>query len=429
MSEMNQFEYTLDDDEEKKYGVSNKFPTKAKIIITILIIIIILLIGGLIGFIIYALPKIRNYNKNKEDKENKENGYPNFIIKYSNLSYTEDKIKNSFKIGGANFLENIGEINDGKDYDKTDRNIYDLYIPNKDIKKDGINHIILFLHSGGWILGSKEEMSYLCLMTSSYGHITANIGYTLLSQEYKKYKVNIFRILDEITACIESIKITLGKEGFNTDKLEIAICGASAGGHLSLLYAYLMKNSPIPIKYIINYSGPVTLEPEYFIKVKNQNEPLESIEISDIENAKKADKIERLFPTDKRILYFMNFLTGNKTSEEDLIKILENDRINKNNDIYKEMFNFVENGFPVKYVNKESPPVLCVFGGKDEAIGIGHYSYLKSKYIESNNNKIDIIYSKNSFHNIFLIDGKPNIDLMNKIAIKIKEYSKLYFTS
>ena len=39
MSEMNQFEYTLDDDEEKKYGVSNKFPTKAKIIITILIII------------------------------------------------------------------------------------------------------------------------------------------------------------------------------------------------------------------------------------------------------------------------------------------------------------------------------------------------------------------------------------------------------
>jgi len=190
-----------------------------------------------------------------------------------------------------------------------------------------------------------------------------------------------------------------------------------------------MKNSPIPIKFIINYSGPVTLEPEYFIKVKNQNEPLESIEISDIENAKKADKIERLFTSDKRILYFMNFFTGNKTSEEDLIKILENGRINKNNDIYKEMFNFVENGFPVKYVNKESPPVLCVFGGKDEAIGIGHYSYLKSKYLESNNNKIDLIYSKYSLHNIFLIDGKPDIDLMNKIALKIKEYSKLYFTS
>jgi len=58
MAEMNQFEYTLDDNEEKKYGVSDKFPTKERIIITILIIIIILLIGGFIGFIIYAFPKI-----------------------------------------------------------------------------------------------------------------------------------------------------------------------------------------------------------------------------------------------------------------------------------------------------------------------------------------------------------------------------------
>jgi acetyl esterase/lipase len=158
------------------------------------------------------------------------------IIKYTNLSYTEDKIKNSFKIGGANYIENITEINDGKDYDKTDRNIYDLYIPYNNIKKNGTNLIILFIHSGGWKLGSKEEMTYFCLITSNYGYITANIGYTLLSQEYKKYNVNIFRILDEITAAIENIKIILGKEGLNTDKLEIAISGASAGGHLSLLY-------------------------------------------------------------------------------------------------------------------------------------------------------------------------------------------------
>ena len=422
---MNQFEYTLDDDEENKYCVSNKFPAKAKIIITILIIIIILLIGGFIGFFIYAFPKIKNYNANKEN-ENANN--QNLIIKYTNLSYTEDKIKNSFKIGGANYIENISEINDGKDYDKTDRNIYDLYIPHNNIKKNGTNLIILFIHSGGWKVGSKEEMSDLCLSTSNYGYITANIGYTLLSQEYKKYNTNIFRILDEITAAIENIKIILGKEGLNTDKLEIAISGASAGGHLSLLYTYLMKNSPIPIKFIINISGPVTLEPEYFIKVKNQNEPLENIDISDIENANKMNKTERLRPSDLSLLYYMNSFTGNKTSEEDLIKMVENGRINKDNDKYKEMFNFIENGFPVKYVNRESPPVLCVYGGKDEAIGIGHYSYLKSKYVKSNNNKIELIYYKNGFHNVFQIDGKPNIDLYKKIILKINEYSKIYLT-
>jgi len=266
-------------------------------------------------------------------------------------------------------------------------------------------------------------------MTSSMGYISANIGYTLLSQEYKIYNVNIFRILEEITVCIENIQIILGKEGFNTDKLEIAIGGASAGGHLSLLYTYLMKNSPIPIKFIIDFAGPVTLEFEYFIKVKNQNEPLENIDTSDIENAKKMDKTERLHPSDMIILYYMNSFTGNKTSEEDLKNMIEKGRINKDNDKYKEMFNFIEYGFPIKYVSKESPPILCVYGGKDEEIGICHYSYLKSKYVQSNNKKIELIYSKNSLHNIFLFNGKPNLELWKNIISKIKEYSKLYFTS
>ena len=67
---------------KKKYGVSDKFPTKAKIIITILIIIIILLIGGFIGFIIYAFPKIKKYNENKQ---NEDIYNPNYITKYTNL--------------------------------------------------------------------------------------------------------------------------------------------------------------------------------------------------------------------------------------------------------------------------------------------------------------------------------------------------------
>ena len=189
-----------------------------------------------------------------------------------------------------------------------------------------------------------------------------------------------------------------------------------------------MKNSPIPIKFIINFAGPFTLEPEYFIKIKNQNEPLENIDPSDIENAYKMDKTERLHPSDMTILYYMNSFTGNKTSEEGLNNILEKDRINKDNDKYKEMFNFIEYAFPVKYVNKESPPILCVYGGKDEEIGIGHYSYLKSKYAQSNNNKIELIYSKNALHNVFLLYGKLNLVLWKNIISKIKEYSKLYFT-
>jgi type I restriction enzyme M protein len=49
---------------------------------------------------------------------------------YSNLNYDNNGIiVNTFKKGGDNYNESMGEINGGKDYEKNNRNIYDLYIP------------------------------------------------------------------------------------------------------------------------------------------------------------------------------------------------------------------------------------------------------------------------------------------------------------
>ena len=38
----------------------------------------------------------------------------------------------------------------------------------------------------------------------------------------------------------------------------MAIGGVSAGAHLSLLYSFSMKNIPPPLKYIIDFVGPVS---------------------------------------------------------------------------------------------------------------------------------------------------------------------------
>ena len=59
------------------------------------------------------------------------------------------------------------------------------------------------------------------------------MNYTLLVKKYNEY--NIFRILDEITSCIDNIKTELKNEGFDENKLELALGGASSGAHLSLL--------------------------------------------------------------------------------------------------------------------------------------------------------------------------------------------------
>ena len=68
-----------------------------------------------------------------------------------------------------------------------------------------------------------------------------------------KYKEkSFFRIIDEITACIKSIKYELESQGFDGSKLKLSLYGISAGGQLILLYAFLNKIEIIPLKFIIN---------------------------------------------------------------------------------------------------------------------------------------------------------------------------------
>ena len=79
--------------------------------------------------------------------------------------------------------------------------------------------------------------------------------------------------------------------GFNKTKLELAIGGYSSGAHISMLYSYLLRNTPLPIKFIINIAGPVTLDPLIWKKLKTENDTLESIEPSDIEKALNQSKL------------------------------------------------------------------------------------------------------------------------------------------
>ena len=68
--------------------------------------------------------------------------------------------------------------------------------------------------------------------------------------------------MDEITACIQSIKDELISSNYDATKLELALSGTSAGAHIALLYGYSIANSPIPIKFMIDIVGPVSIEPK-----------------------------------------------------------------------------------------------------------------------------------------------------------------------
>ena len=315
----------------------------------------------------------------------------------------------------------MGEINNGSDYEKNDRNIYDLYIPQYALdRKTETNGIILWIHGGAWIEGTKDVMDFFCKLYSEQGYISATVGYTLLNSEHKVF--NIFKMLDEITACIKAIKKYLINLGFSGDKLKLVIAGYSAGGHLTLLYSYLIKKvNIIPISFLINYAGPIGLYPKYFYKLKSKNDTFENIEkIETIEHAMKDGKIVPIVP-DIMMLRFMNAFCGNKYSNDDISKMVDkNGKIIEENEKYKEMLKVAKYSFITEIEDYNRIPTICIYGGIDDVVGVTVYAYLKQK-ADKDGRKLDFIYSRSEGHLLILPstpDGSQKIKEANSLIMK-----------
>ena len=180
---------------------------------------------------------------------------------FKSISYAKNEtIPNTYKTGGVN--QNEYNVNANKDfYGNKSRNNYDLYVP-KDLDKSANNTVILFIHGGAWISGIKTDVNQYVYEFANRGYIAATLKYTLLKRTMDDSSLSIFRNLDEIDACISSIKEVLKKDlGFDDTKLNLVIGGASSGSHLAMLYSYSRGNRcPLPIKFIIDAVGPVDIK-------------------------------------------------------------------------------------------------------------------------------------------------------------------------
>ena len=417
------------DDKEPLYQFDSdiKFPKiewikkpKVLLISSALFIIVIVVI---IIIIIISTKKTSNEKKQQQPHQ--------FIWgKIENITYdVNGKIENSFKEGGDNYNKDIGNLNNGLDYEKNERNIYDLYFPqNAENRKNEIKGIVLWIHGGSWIGGDLKQVDLLCEFTSELGYISATVGYTILVDLYKDF--NIFKILDEITACIKAIKKELKNRGFDVEKLKLAIGGYSAGGHLALLYSYLIKDiNIIPIKFVIDIVGPVGLDPKYFFQLKLGLESLDSIEdISTIEQAIEDGKIVKILP-DGNLLTLMNAFCGNKFNLLELGLMLDTKgNINYQSSYYLKMYNIIKYGYITEIEDKHKLPTICVYGGTDVVLGITTYAYLKEK-ADNDGRPLDYIYSRNEGHLLIFPTTKDGLEQLSKIKKLIKEYCEKYFDS
>lgn len=141
-------------------------------------------------------------------------------------------------------------------YGTHERQVVDLCIPDD---ASGDLGLVLFIHGGAWIAGDKESywggMNY---GASELGIATASLNYRYISEE-----VDLLDVLDDIDAALAKIKEKGAQAGVNINK--VLLTGDSAGGHLSLLYAYARKNTaPVTPVAVISNSGPTDLYDDNF---------------------------------------------------------------------------------------------------------------------------------------------------------------------
>ena len=83
----------------------------------------------------------------------------------------------------------------------------------------------------------------------------------------------------------------------------------------------------------------------------------------------------------------MNLAIGRKFNAnfDKIFSDLKNGILNGASEEYKELLNKTAYAFPLIYVNKQSIPTLCIYGGQDEINGVAQYSLLKKTFSEKNN--------------------------------------------
>lgn len=94
---------------------------------------------------------------------------------------------------------------------------------------DGLQPVIINVHGGGWIYGTKETYQY-------YGMDLAKRGFTVVNPSYRLAPESHFPAqLEDVNSCVAWV-LNHGKE-YGMDTERIYMVGDSAGAHLLALYS------------------------------------------------------------------------------------------------------------------------------------------------------------------------------------------------
>lgn len=142
-------------------------------------------------------------------------------------------------------------------YGQHEKQTFDLNLPVDNREEIGL---LLYIHGGGWVAGDKSaaKKTY-SVHKASKDYATASVNYRFVDGE----NIDIYDIITDITQALYSIKSMAA--GYNVNISKVILSGHSAGGHLSLLYAYRYKHrSPIEIAGVFAKSSVPDLAVDSF---------------------------------------------------------------------------------------------------------------------------------------------------------------------
>ena len=349
---------------------------------------------------------------------------------------TNDKIANTYATGKVN--ANEFNVNSGEDYaGSKSRNNYDLYIPNafkEDTTKMSQNHVVvLFIHGGAWVSGFKTDVNEYLYEFTDRGYIAATIKYSLLRKEMDDPTLSIFRDLDEIDACIKSLKSVLEELGFDTSKTKLVLGGASSGAHLAMLYSYSRGDkAALPLQFIVDAVGPVDIKPDSWKQFTSSAPATARDDITKDGIAASNAYLETLPVAgmgydwnEYRTMFIANGMCGLPNTLE-TVQAASSDQINITDDTNEAAVSMTkpdggEDQLSVTYwINKglNHFPIVCAYAGLDSVVGINQYARLQTA-LEANGITPSFFYFKNSNHQD--IDNKQpdRVDVYNAFISEV----------
>ena len=139
-------------------------------------------------------------------------------------------------------------------YGPNSAQVMDICYPPTPSKTTGA---FLLIHGGSWSSGDKGDFESLCGVVARLGYVGATMNYRMFAQ-----KATYADMLADIDLALATYVDTAGQDGWPITK--VALMGASAGGYLSLMYAYT-RQPALPIGFAVGLSTPTDFTDPAFV--------------------------------------------------------------------------------------------------------------------------------------------------------------------